>query len=384
MIENTATTYSGLTSLAAAEQQRIHGRNTFSLEGQSSVWRELWRSFNNPLLWIVIVAAIISFVVGERVNAIILVLMVTLSVILDTVNTSRSEKAVKLLAKKVVTMTAVIRDGKQQEIPVSEVVPGDLIALSAGDVMPADGLLLEAKDFFVNQSALTGESLPVEKHAGEPQKMVTANDPVMVFLGTSVVTGFAKMKVTAIGKQTSFGAIVGRLAQQSEPTDFEKGLRTFSIFLLRLTVAMVVAVLALNLIAHRPLLDAVLFSIAIAIGMTPELLPVILTVSLSRGAVNMSKRHVIVKHLPAIQNVGRMDILCTDKTGTLTENRIAVMKVIDVSGHDSPDVLRAAIISSMFHTGVTNPIGSFLELHHTFLGWDQQRRPVNQDEPQSP
>lgn len=356
MTENTATTYSGLTSLAAAEQQRIHGRNTFSIEGENSVWRELWRSLNNPLLWIVIVAAIISFFVGERVNAIILVLMVTLSVILDTVNTSRSEKAVKLLAKKVVTMTTVIRDGRQQEIPVSEVVPGDLIALSAGDVMPADGQLLEAKDFFVNQSALTGESLPVEKHAGEPQKMHTANDPAMVFLGTSVVTGFAKMKVTAIGKQTSFGAIVGRLAQQSEPTDFEKGLRTFSIFLLRLTVAMVVAVLALNLIAHRPLLDAVLFSIAIAIGMTPELLPVILTVSLSRGAVNMSKRHVIVKHLPAIQNVGRMDILCTDKTGTLTENRIAVMKVIDVAGHDSPDVLRAAIISSMFHTGVTNPI----------------------------
>lgn len=356
MTENTDTTYLGLTTRAAAEQQRLHGRNTFSIEGENSVWRELWRSLNNPLLWIVIVAAIISFFVGERVNAVILVLMVTLSVILDTVNTSRSEKAVRLLAKKVVTMTTVIRDGRQQEIPASDVVPEDLIALSAGDVMPADGVLLEAKDFFVNQSALTGESLPVEKHAGQPQKMHTANDPAMVFLGTSVVTGFAKMKVTAIGKQTSFGAIVGRLAQQSNPTDFEKGLRTFSIFLLRLTVAMVVAVLALNLIAHRPLLDAVLFSIAIAIGMTPELLPVILTVSLSRGAVNMSKLHVIVKHLPAIQNVGRMDILCTDKTGTLTENRIAVIEVIDVAGHDSPEVARAAIISSMFHTGVTNPI----------------------------
>jgi len=353
---STALPWPGLTSRQVAEAFRLNGPNSFHTSEGLSFFKQLWSSFKNPLLWVVMAAAAVSYVLGERTNAIILLLMVFLSVFLDTVNTYRSDKAMHLLTKRVSLETTVIRDGQKAQVPLSALVPQDIVVLEAGKIIPADIQILEAKDFFVDQAALTGEALPVEKHPTEPQTLRRPDDPAIVFLGTSVVTGFATGRVLATGSRTAFGRIVARVAEQAPPTDFEKGLRHLSVFLLRLTLIMVVMVFGLNLIAARPLFDAFLFSVAIAIGMTPELLPVILTVSLSRGAVAMSKKQVIVKRLPAIQNVGRMSILCTDKTGTLTENAIHVVDTLDGAGKSSPEVSRLAGWSSLYHASVPNPI----------------------------
>lgn len=356
----------GLTDAEVQTRRAKFGSNGLTSSERFSVLKQLGRAFGNPLLWIVIGAAIISFFVGQKTNAIILVFMVLLSVTLDYINTSRSESAIKLLATRVVTKASVMRNGQRVELPLADLVPDDVVLLSAGDVLPADGLLLSSRDFFVNQSALTGESLPVEKMVGQPTTPLSPNDAHAVFLGTSAISGYAVMKITATAKHTAYGAIVARLETQDDLTDFDKGLRQFSVFLMRLTIAMVVLVFVLNMLAHRGLFEAFLFSIAIAIGMTPELLPVIMTVSLSRGAMRMSKKHVIVKRLPAIQNVGRMDILCTDKTGTLTENRIAVVEYVDVDGKPQDDVLRAGFLSSSFHSGVMNPIDQAIVNYKAF------------------
>lgn len=357
----------GLTTTEAALRLTKFGPNTVITKQKMRPLVAFLRKFNSPLLWIIIFASVVSVFVGEKTDAAILVLMIFISVVLDYVNTSRSEKAVDELINRVVTKVTVIRDGQPQDIAIHDVVPGDVITLHSGDVIPADGQIIDDKDFFVNQSTLTGESLPVEKRRGQSSPTATPDDPSAVFMGTSVVTGYATMLVARTGRQTAFGHIADRLLGQEPPTDFERGIRQFSVFLMRVTMVMVAIVFILNAAAGHGWLDSFIFAIAIAIGLTPELLPVILTVSLSRGAVQMSKRRVIVKHLPAIQNLGRMNILCTDKTGTLTENNITVVKYVDGQGQTDDEVLRQAYYSSYFHTGVYNPLD---EAIRHFRHWD--------------
>lgn len=347
----------GLTSAEAAARLTQYGPNTVVTKRHLRPLVAFFSKFNSPLLWIIIFAGLVSLFVGQRTNAIILLFMVLLSVVLDYVNSSRSETAVDHLVSRVITTVTVIRDGREQSIPIIDVVPGDAIKLTSGDVIPADGQLLESKDFFVNQSALTGESLPVEKHHDAvTAASLSPERPTDVFLGTSVVTGFATMNVLHTGRETEYGKIAHRLLGQETPSDFERGIRSFSLFLMRVTIVMVSIVFVLNAAVGHGWLNSFIFAIAIAIGLTPELLPVILTVSLSRGAVRMSQRHVIVKHLPSIQNFGRMNVLCTDKTGTLTENKIAVVKYVDSLGQEDEEVLRQAFFSSTYHTGVFNPL----------------------------
>lgn len=359
----------GLSTAAAAERLAKYGPNSVASKAKLRPIVAFVKKFNSPLLIILMGASVISFFTGNQTSAIILICMVFLSVILDFVNTFRSEKAVDSLIARVITTATVIRDGKRQEVKLTTIVPGDLVFLSAGDVVPADCRVIDGNDFFVNQSVLTGESMPVEKshlvQSSDEELNSEASD--IVLMGTSVVTGYATVEALRTGKQTEFGKIAERLTEADTETDFDRGIRKFSSFIMKLTFVMVAFVFIINSVSGRGWFDSFVFAIAIAVGLTPELLPVIMSVSLSRGAVRMAKTGVIVKHLPAIQNFGRMSVLCTDKTGTLTENRIVVVQFVDLYGQVADDVLRYAYYNSAFHTGVPNPLDQAVR---DFKKWD--------------
>lgn len=348
----------GLSSHEASDRLRRFGENIVATRKKLRPIVAFFEKFQSPLILILIFASGISFFIGEKTNAVILVSMILISVVLDFVNTYRSEKSIEKLISKVVTTATVLRDGREQEINLKYVVPGDIVVLSAGDVVPADCRILESKDFFINQSILTGESLPVEKTADQNKTLgeTTPDATHLIFMGTSVVTGFATGEVIKTGSQTEFGKIADRLSAEDQETDFDRNIRSFSAFIMKITIVLVLLVFFANAFLGKGILPSFIFAVAIAIGLTPELLPVILSVSLSRGAIRMSKKDVVVKHLPAIQNFGRMDVLCTDKTGTLTENKITVVKYVDSRGNSSEEVLRLAYFSSYFHTGVPNPL----------------------------
>ncbi len=360
----------GLTSAEAADRRRTHGSNTVGERHHFRPIAAFFGKFNSPLLWVILGAAIVSYLTGSKTNAMILVAMTLLSVILDFVNTYRSERAIQSLVDRVQTMATVVRDGHDVSVPLADIVPGDILTLSAGGVIPADGFVLSEKDLYVNESALTGESNPVMKQVttGLLPSIVTKDRPDAVMMGTSVVTGYARILVVATGVNTAYGAVAKHLQDQPSDTVFERELRSFSMFLMRVTLIMVVVVFLLNLVGvgHRGVFDSFVFAVAIAIGLTPELLPVIMTVSLSRGAVRMAANHVIVKRLPAIQNFGRMNVLCTDKTGTLTENRVHVAMAVNAGGDTDDTVLRDAWLSSRFHSGVENPLDQAIAESHVW------------------
>jgi Mg2+-importing ATPase len=252
----------------------------------------------------------------------------------------------------------VLRDGKPLEIMVSQVVPGDVVLLSAGDLIPADGRVLEARDFFVKQALLTGESYPVEKKPGVLPDAATDLQEATnaVFMGTSVISGSARMLVVKTGASTAIGEIADSISLPSTPTSFEVGTRRFGMLIMRLTVLMVMFVLLVNTMFHKPWLESFLFAVALAVGLTPELLPMVVSVTLSRGALRMAKKHIIVKRLSAIQDLGSIDVLCTDKTGTLTEAKIRLERHVDAQGRTSDRVLELAYFNSFFETGLKSPL----------------------------
>ena len=348
----------GLSSIEAKIRLQQYGENVIKKKKHLRPVVAFIQKFNSPLLLILIAASIVSYFVGQRTNTVILLFMVLLSAVLDFVNTYKSEKAVDSLIAKVITTATVWRDGKKREISLKNIVPGDIIFLSAGDIVPADGRIIESDDCFVNQSALTGESFPSEKEpvSSVVPKELTADLKQIVFMGTSVVTGFATIEVLRTGTQTEFGKIAKQLQKTETETDFDKNIRKFSLFIMRLTLLLVSFVFLVNVLGHRDLFTSFIFAIAIAIGLTPELLPVIISVSLSRGSVRMAAKDVIVKHLPAIQNFGSMDVLCTDKTGTLTKDQIELVKYVDIRGQASDQLLTYAYANSFYHTGVQNPL----------------------------
>lgn len=324
----------------------------------------LLSKFKNPLMLLLMGISAVSFALGQKTSASIVIAMVFLSAILDFFNTYKSQKAVNKLVSRVSTKVTAIRDGKKIEIEFKEVVPGDLIFLSAGDIIPADALVLESDDFFVNESALTGESIPVEKIT-TLDKNSDNFDPEKhdhVLMGTSAVSGFATVKVLNTGANTQFGKIVADLNKAEPKTDFEINITKFSIFIMKLVFYMVsfvfIVILFKNVdhLNRNIVLEAFTFALAITIGVTPDMLPAIITVCLSKGSQLMAKKDVIVKHLASIENFGSMDILCTDKTGTLTQDHIALVKYVDYDGHDSQRVLELGYLSSFFHTGVNNPL----------------------------
>ena len=267
--------------------------------------------------------------------------------------------------KQVATTAAVIRDGQERELLIAELVPGDIIRLSAGDLVPADARLLKVTDLQVRESALTGESLPVEKSADDlpSGKHEIADASNSVFLGTAVQTGIGTAVIVRTGRDTAFGEIAKRLATQPPETEFARGIRHFGMMITWITMLLVLFVLLVNIILHRPLLESFLFSVALAVGMTPEMMPMIITVTLAEGARRMTRKKVLVKQLAAIEDFGSIDILCSDKTGTLTEGEIVLDRHVDVQGKDDENVLRMIYLNSYFEAGIKSPLDAAILKH---------------------
>jgi len=368
-------TVAGLSQQEAELRTARFGPNTLRDHGERPLLIQYFSHFKNPLVMILLAASAVSALTGEITGFVIIWAIVLISVTLDFYQEYRAGRAAEELKKSVAVRATVLRDGHSTEIPIAQLVPGDVVLLSAGDLIPADCRLLEAKDFFINQSLLTGESYPVEKHARELPAPVDdlnqANNAI--FMGTSVISGMAAAMVCRTGSGTAMGNIADTLSVKPPPTAFELGTQNFGMLIMRLTFMLVLFVFLINAYYHRPLLDSFLFAIALAVGLTPELLPMVVTVTLSRGALRMARKQVIVKQLAAIHNLGSMDVLCTDKTGTLTEGRIKLERHVDALGNDSAQVLQLAYLNSYFETGLKSPLDDAILKHEEINASDWRK-----------
>jgi P-type Mg2+ transporter len=367
LLAELVTSDSGLTSREAALQQMRYGSNDATAPQRPPAWLQFIRLLANPLVIILLAASALSAATGDVASFIIIASIVLLSVLLDFAQASQAQTAVDALRQQVALRADVRRDGAEVSLPVVQLVPGDIVRLAAGDLVPADGVLLSSRDFFVNQALLTGESFPVEKHAaeqGDPATEISEANNV-VLAGTSVIAGGAVQLVCRIGRHTMLGQLAATLIARPPPTSFEIGLRRFSMLILRITLVLVLLVMAESMAFHRPWIDALIFAMALTVGLTPELLPMIMTITLARGAVRLSHQRVIVKSLPAIHNLGAMDVLCTDKTGTLTEARVALTRHVDITGNDSERVLALAWLNSHFESGLKSPLDNAILAHGT-------------------
>ncbi|MBL8214153.1 MAG: magnesium-translocating P-type ATPase [Bryobacterales bacterium] len=347
----------GLSVAAAAERLARQGPNALGGQARRATWRLLLGQFTNPLILILVFAAVVSAVAGEWVDATIVLLVVAGSGAMGFVQEYAAGSALERLRARVTLTTNVVRDGEAQAVASSALVPGDIILLSAGSLIPADGVLLDARDFFVNEAVLTGETYPVEKRPGVvAENAGIAQRTNCVFLGSNVRSGTARALVVQTGAATLYGQIAKRLTLRPPETEFERGLHHFGLLLTQFMAVLVMVVFTANILHARPALDSVLFAIALAVGLAPELLPVILTVTLSKGAQKMAAGGVIVRRLSAIENLGSMDVLCTDKTGTLTEGVVRLDAALDAEGQPSQAVLRDALRNAHFQTGLKNPL----------------------------
>ncbi|MGB7217173.1 MAG: magnesium-translocating P-type ATPase, partial [Vicinamibacterales bacterium] len=348
----------GLTAAEAERRLAQYGPNEPAPVRRLSAVVQLLHLFANPLVLILLVAAGISASLGQRVDALIIATMVLLGVSINFWQSYRSQQAADRLRASVTPTATVNRDGAWQEITPRNIVPGDLVRLSAGDLVPADGRLLEARDLSVQQSLLTGESFPVEKVAGPPEPSAdpSPDDRRLVFLGTSVVSGTGVVLVVATGARTLFGDVAARLGSRAPETEFEHGFRRFSTLILRTTVALVLFIVLMGIVLRHDPLESLLFAVAIGVGLTPEFLPMITSITLTQGAIRMAREQVIVKHLPAIQNFGSIDVLCSDKTGTLTSGVMQVDRAVDPLGRPSERPFELAAVNSRFETGIRSPL----------------------------
>ena len=347
----------GLTTEAAEQLLAEIGPNDPSAVRHRSQLVEVLLLLANPLVVILLVASAISAFLGELANALIVVAMVTLSTALNFVQTYRSQRAASRLREKVAPTATVLRDGEWRELARAQVVPGDVVRLSAGDLVPADARLVEARDLHVQQAALTGESMPAEKEARPDDAATPLNERRdMVFLGTSVVSGTATAVVVATGRKTSFGDIAARLATRAPETEFERGIRQFSLLIMRTVFFLVLFIVVARIALHRGALESLLFAVALAVGLTPEFLPMITTVTLGKAAVRMAAAKVIVKRLPAIENLGSIDVLCSDKTGTLTAGTMSLDRSVDAGGAAATRPHTLAHVNSRFETGIKSPL----------------------------
>ena len=361
----------GLSSDAAGARLKQYGPNRIVERQKAAIWIEILKRFRNPLVIVLLLAAAIAGATGDAVSFALIAGVVIMSVLLDFVQERRAETAADKLREQVALMASVLRDGKLQSVPAAELVAGDAIELCAGDLVPADCRLISAGHLFVNQSLLTGESYPAEKSAQPPEQRDDNTVPAnALFMGSSVVSGTASALIVRTGRETMLGGIAGSLRSEPPPTAFALGLRDFSLMIVRLTVLLVLFVLLVNLLFHRPVLESFLFALALAVGLTPELLPMIVSVTLAHGALRLAGKQVIVKRLSAIHDLGSMDVLCSDKTGTLTKAAIDMTRVIDLDGADAPAARDAAYLNAYFQTGIKSPLdGAILKTAGSVEGW---------------
>jgi len=355
----------GLTTEDARRRLAEVGPNEPTRHRRGAVLRDLLYFLANPLVVILLIASIVSAVLGEPVNASIIALMVVLSVLLNFVQTYRSQRAAERLRETVAPTASVLRDGRWIELPRRDLVPGDVIRLAAGDRVPADGRLIETRDLHIQQAALTGESLPVEKVAMDfPTSGPAVGDGRnTVFLGTSVVSGTAIGLVVATGPATAFGDIAAQLSTAPPETEFQRGIWRFALLIMRTVLFLVLFVLLASVALHRAPLDSFLFAVALAVGLTPEFLPMITTVTLAQGALRMARRKVIVKHLAAIEDFGSMDVLCSDKTGTLTSGEMQLDRSLNPLGDEAERTLLLAYVNASFETGIRSPLDAAILAH---------------------
>ena len=348
----------GLSSEEASALLVQYGLNDPAPSKRGASVREVLVLFLNPLVIILLVAALASFILGDATDAIIILVLVLLGVSINFVQTYRSQKAIDRLRENVTPTATVLRDGTWREIKREEVVPGDFVRISAGDLIPADAQLLEARDLYVQQAALTGESLPVEKEAQEQQTEANGgpDEPNLLFLGTSVVSGTGIAVITKTGPRTAFGAIAARLAARPEETEFERSMKHFGMLIMRAVFFLVLFILIVRVALHKDAFESFVFAVALAVGLTPEFLPMISSVTLARGAIRMAHDHVVVKHLPAIQNFGTIDVFCSDKTGTLTTGEMTLAASADFLGNSSDRPIELAYLNSKFETGIKSPL----------------------------
>lgn len=348
-------------SQAEASRRRVASPRV----SRTSWLRLLAGTFANPLVWILLAASVASASLGESTNATLIVLIVAASALLDFSQAYRSTRAAEQLRAQVETRATVLRDGAEREVPLADIVPGDVVLLNAGALVPGDGRLLSCTELFAQEAALTGEPLPAEKNAADlgPECKALGQAQNAVFLGTSITSGLGKALMLQVGRDTQFGKIAAHLADAKPPTEFERGVQAFGALILRTVLALVTFVCVTSVWFHRPALESLLFAIALAVGLTPEFLPMIVSVSLAAGASRLAKSQVIVKRLPSIENLGSMDILCSDKTGTLTLGQIKLDRYVDVHGDEFPRVLLLAALNSSAQGGIRSPLDDAVLAH---------------------
>ena len=379
----------GYSTNEAEKLIKSYGYNEFTKKKKHNALISFLTYFKNPLVIILGLASILEGILSDFVDASIILCIILLSIIFNYFQESKAEKAAELLKEKVTTTATVLRDNIKKELPLANVIPGDIIFLSAGDIVPGDARIITAKDLFVNQSALTGESFPVEKSLSpiksEESSITEWNN--CLFMGTSIVSGNATAVIIKTGNYTEYGKIAKKIIEKEPDTEFEKGIRNFGLLIIQVIFVLVIFVFFINAYFKHDVIQALLFSVALAVGLTPDLLPMIITVNLSKGALNMSKKGVIVKRLSSIENLGSMNVLCTDKTGTLTENKIKLLKHINSSGLDDDKVFLQSYLNSFYQTGLKSPLDEAILKHQQIqidsytkideIPFDFQRRRVS-------
>ncbi|MCE9549744.1 MAG: magnesium-translocating P-type ATPase [Betaproteobacteria bacterium] len=365
VLQQLASRLDGLTQAEADVRLKQYGLNVIAREQRLSALIRLLSNVKNPLVLLLIALGVLSFLTGDLRATVVIFVMVILGIVLRFVQEMRADNAAEKLKAMVSNTATLVRDGKETEVPLKMLVPGDIIRLAAGDMTPADVRVLSAKDLFLNQAALTGESLPVEKRADAAPADV--HNPLelanICFLGTNVESGAATAVVICTGKQTYLGSLAASIVGQRQLTSFDKGINKFTWLMILFIAVMVPTVFLLNGLSKHNWTEAFLFAMAVAVGLTPEMLPMIVTVNLSKGALAMARKKVIVKRLNAIQNFGAMDVLCTDKTGTITQGKIVLEKHLDVNGKDSEKVLHFGYLNSFHHTGLKNLLDEAILKH---------------------
>jgi Mg2+-importing ATPase len=361
------TTLDGLTRTEAQKRLQVYGYNTLKQKKRNDSLALLLAQFKSPIIIILLFATGISFVLHDTTDALIILAIVMISGLLGFWQERGAVNAVQKLLSIVQVRATILRDGNLMETPVEEVVPGDIIILNAGDIIPGDCLVLESRDLFVDEATLTGETYPVDKEAGTVEAAAPLSQRTnTLFMGTHVVSGSGKALIVHTGKNTEFGKISEQLRFRPPETEFEHGVSRFGYLLLEVTLVLIMTIFAINVYFHRPVMESFLFSLALAVGLTPQLLPAIISINLSHGAKRMADMQVIVKRLASIENFGSMNVLCADKTGTLTEGLVQLNSVLDTEGQESEKALLYAYINASYETGFTNPLDEAIRKHREF------------------
>jgi P-type Mg2+ transporter len=367
VLQEMQTIATGLSNQEAKERLIQYGANSLKQTRQSSGFTLLLNQFKSPIILILIFAAVLSIFLRDAIDATIILTIVLISGLLGFWQERGASNAVAKLLALVQVKATVLRDGQSQEIPNQEVVPGDIVQLSAGKNIPGDCLILESNDLSLDEAVLTGETYPVDKFSGIlPAEIGLSQRTNSLYMGTHVISGTGSAIVVHTGKSTEFGQVSERLKLRPTETEFERGLSQFGYFLMEVTLILVVLIFVANVYLHRPVLESFMFSLALAVGLTPQLLPAIVSVNLSRGAKKMADKQVIVKRLPAIENFGSMNVFCTDKTGTLTEGLVKIHAALDVEGKENDRVLLYAYLNAASESGYVNPIDNAIREHQTF------------------